>query len=176
MIWFLYTFHTKVCRMEIPAENKQTWSLPWGNPQFRLHLTTEPVEAVSPLPLTRTPTPPPRLTAGTKPPLCRPASGSQPGRTLSRFNTTKAIRASWGWWGCVQWMGVVGLTDGVGVGTVPRPACPLLLRSSARSICNADRLPLAGCVWEKRINSWDKARLRWWQMSFPFWFLTFYSP
>lgn len=31
-----------------------------------------------------------------------------------------------------------GMTDGVCVGTMPRPACPLVKRASALPICNAD--------------------------------------
>lgn len=91
------------------------------------------------------PGPSPGLAAGTKPPLCVPALGSQPGTTLGRLHRGY----DWGPLGKLKLGGSVGvghlsgggMTDGVCVGTFPRPACPLVKRAGALHICNADLPP-----------------------------------
>lgn len=126
------------------------------------------------------PRPSPGLAAGTKPLLCMAVLGSKPERTLSHFHRgydwgrSGKLRLVGKWGG---WVFVVGgwMTDRVCVGTMPWSACPPLKRASTVQICNSD-LTLPGLRWERRINGWHKAGHRWWQMSFPFWFLTPFFP
>lgn len=123
------------------------------------------------------PEPSPGLAAGTKPPLCVPALGSQPGRTLGRLHHGLRLRpfgqAEVGGWGRLSGG---GMTDGVCVGTMP----PARLSTCEKGQCAANLQcrspPLQAHFGKRRINGWHKAGLRWWQMSFPFWFLTPFFP
>lgn len=146
----VYTVRTKVLfRRQSWGENKQTnmqFSVKGGNSQNRADYTF--TYSLSKLPVPSPwPGPSPGLAAGTKPPLCVPALGSQPGRTLGRLRRGY----DWGHLGEQRfffrtgWWGVGRLSGGRNewrMGCVwepcPRPACPLVKRASALPICNAD--------------------------------------
>lgn len=74
---------------------------------------------------------------------------------------------------CGGWAFIVGPNDGLGLCGNHAPA---RLSTCEKGQCAANlqcRFPrLQVHFGKRRINGWHKAGLRWWQMSFPFWFLT----
>lgn len=74
---------------------------------------------------------------------------------------------------CGGWAFIVGPNDGLGLCGNRAPA---RLSTCEKGQCAANLQcrfpPLQVHFGKRRINGWHKAGLHWWQMSFPFWFLT----
>lgn len=85
----------------------------------------------------------------------------------SRGFFSDGMVGGWAFVGGAEWM-----TDGVCVGTMP----PARLSTCEKGQCAANLqcrfVLLQAHFGKRRINGWHKAGLRWWQMSFSFWFLT----
>lgn len=155
--------HTETHQM---PENKQTnqptiWGSWWLS---RFHLIFQFVRVIGLLPLTWTQTRTqslPRPCCRNKAPTVCVCSGESAWDNVRLPSTQAAIQAFWaGWtgaWGVRGGGGWAfiggGMTDGLCVGTVPRPACPLVKEASDPPICNADLPP-------RSVNGWHKAGLR----------------
>lgn len=180
----VYTVRTKVLfRRQSWGENKQTnmqFSVKGGKlaKPRRLHLYLQPVKAAGPLPLTRTL---PRPCCWNKAPTVCVCSGESawenagpppPWLRLGPLGRAEVFFSDgmvggWAFVGGAEWM-----TDGVCVGTMP----PARLSTCEKGQCAANLqcrfVFLQAHFGKRRINGWHKAGLRWWQMSFSFWFLT----